>query len=94
VSAAHPLEVVVMTDNTASRTATVVEVRTPDTGPVLYQVAHALAEAGVTITSALVTTLGAEVVDVFYVRGPDGLKLEDQAQCDQLEKAVCAALVV
>ena len=47
--------------------ATVVEVRAPDAPIVLYRVAHALSIAGLDIRSAVVATLGHEVVDVFYV---------------------------
>ncbi|HLH69616.1 MAG TPA: hypothetical protein VKY90_11415, partial [Candidatus Dormibacteraeota bacterium] len=51
--------------------ATIVEVRAPDRGPVLHRVAAALSACGLTITCALVDTLGAEAVDVFYVEPID-----------------------
>ena len=76
-SAAYTPEIAVLIDNDASETATVVEVRAPDRGPVLYQIASALTGAGVSITRALVTTLGAEAIDVFYVRTLDGRRVDE-----------------
>ncbi|MEN9644309.1 MAG: hypothetical protein RL238_978 [Actinomycetota bacterium] len=64
-AAAPRLEVLVSND--ASDSTTVVEVRAPDAPIVLYRVAHALSGVGLDIRSAVVATLGHEVVDVFYV---------------------------
>ncbi len=72
VSAVPPrLEVLV--SNEASDSTTVIEVRAPDAPIVLYRVAHALSRFGLDIRSAVVATLGHEVVDVFYVlrSGPE-----------------------
>jgi [protein-PII] uridylyltransferase len=88
-----PPDVRVMIDNSASATSTLVEVRAPDRGPVLYQVASALADSGVTITCALVNTLGAEAIDVFYVQTIAGAKVKDPADQQRLAAAVTAALV-
>jgi [protein-PII] uridylyltransferase len=82
----------VIFDLESSPTSTIVEVRAPDRGPVLYRVTRALSSSGVTITCALVTTLGAEAVDVFYVRSNAGSRVEDPAHLAQLEKAVLEAL--
>ena len=69
-AAAPRLEVLVSND--ASDSTTVVEVRAPDAPIVLYRVAHALSIAGLDIRSAVVATLGHEVVDVFYVTRASG----------------------
>jgi [protein-PII] uridylyltransferase len=82
-----------MVDNSASATSTLVEVRAPDRGPVLYQVANALADSGVTITCALVNTLGAEAIDVFYVQTVAGTKVDDPDDRQRLAAAVTQALV-
>lgn len=82
----------VLFDQDASDVATVVEVRAPDRGPVLYRVTHALTGCDVTITSALVSTLGAEAIDVFYVRGVGGGRVDDPAHQDRMRQAVLAAL--
>jgi [protein-PII] uridylyltransferase len=79
-------------DPEASDLATVVEVRAPDRGPVLYRVARALAGCDVTITCALVSTVGAEAIDVFYVRSTDGGRVNDPAHQSRLQEAVLAAL--
>ncbi len=51
----------------ASETATVVEVRAPDELGVLHRITHVLEEHGLDVRSAHVSTLGADVVDAFYV---------------------------
>jgi [protein-PII] uridylyltransferase len=56
----------------ASDTATVVEVRAHDAPGLLWRVGRALGECGLDVRAARVETLGAEVVDVFYVTDGDG----------------------
>ena len=53
---------------------------------------RALAESGVTITRALVSTLGAEAIDVFYVQTIDGGRVTDPAHQANLRRAVLGAL--
>ncbi|MDO8363280.1 MAG: [protein-PII] uridylyltransferase [Actinomycetota bacterium] len=60
----------VLVSNDASDATTVVEVRAPDAPARLYRLSHALSEYGLDIRSAVVATLGHEVVDVFYVKTP------------------------
>ncbi|MGW7416524.1 [protein-PII] uridylyltransferase [Streptomyces sp. NPDC054863] len=57
---------------TASRHATVLEVRAQDAPGLLHRIGRALDSAGVRVRSAHVSTLGASAVDAFYVTGPDG----------------------
>ena len=88
----HPL-VTVVSDNSAASAATVVEVRAPDGPGVLYRITRAISESGVTITAALVSTLGGEVVDAFYVTTPSGEKLAPAgSESVALEAAVSASL--
>jgi [protein-PII] uridylyltransferase len=91
-TSAHPPEAKVIFDNTSSPTSTIVEVRAADRGPVLYRVTRALASAGVSITCALVSTLGAEAIDVFYVRDETEGRVTDPALLELIETAVLAAL--
>ncbi|HVE93759.1 MAG TPA: [protein-PII] uridylyltransferase [Acidimicrobiales bacterium] len=84
-TAAHPPDARVLFDDDVSD-ATVVEVRAPDGVGVLARIAGALAECGLDIDRALVSTLGHEVVDSFYV---DPLPKDARAQ---VESAVLAAL--
>ncbi len=90
---ALPSDVLVTIDNAASASSTVVEVRAPDRGPVIYQVATALTGCGLTITRALVNTLGPEVLDVFYVQTADGTPVDDPVSQQQLVGAVTRALL-
>jgi [protein-PII] uridylyltransferase len=90
-SAEAPI-VQVSTHNSESELATIVEVRAPDSGPVLYRIARALSGAGVDIVCALVNTIGAEAIDVFYVRNADGSRLESDTERRRLEAAVTEAL--
>ncbi len=85
-------EVRVLFDNDSSPASTIVEVRAPDRGPVLYRVTRALSAAGVTITCALVTTLGAEAIDVFYVHRNAGGRVTDPALQTQLRESILSAL--
>ena len=77
--AVHPDEpsVVVTIDNAISDAATLIEVRAPDALGTLWRLATAINAAGLVITGALANTLGAEVVDTFYVQTTAGDKLAD-----------------
>ncbi|MBU6316324.1 MAG: [protein-PII] uridylyltransferase [Acidobacteria bacterium] len=75
VTAAAPARLEVLVSNDASDSTTVVEVRAPDAPGVLYRLAHALTLQSLDIRSAVVATLGHEVVDAFYVtsaKSPSG----------------------
>jgi len=72
--AAVPAPKVTLVDD-ASDTATVVEVRAHDAPGLLWRVGRALGECGLDVRAARVETLGAEVVDVFYVTDGDGKPL-------------------
>ena len=78
----------------ASSTATVVEVRAADALGVLHRITGALAGCGLDVRTAHVSTLGADVVDAFYVVGPDGGPLRDPALRDRVAERVLAALAV
>jgi [protein-PII] uridylyltransferase len=92
-STARRPDVRVTVDNSASAVSTLVEVRAPDHAALLYEVANALTNGGVTITCALVNTLGAEVVDVFYVQTLAGTQVGEAAEQEALVEAVSQALV-
>ena len=67
-----------------TETATVILVRARDRRGLLWAICRAIADAGLSIRSAHLTTYGDEARDVFYVIGPDG---------GQLAADVAAALV-
>jgi [protein-PII] uridylyltransferase len=76
----------------ASATATVVEVRARDALGVLHRITAALGACGLDLRSAHVSTLGADVVDAFYVVGPDGGRLTDETLRERVTRAVLAAV--
>jgi [protein-PII] uridylyltransferase len=78
LSAAAGVRVTV--DNDASERCSVIEVRAPDRFGLLYRITRTLADAGLDVASALVDTLGHEVVDAFYVLDTDGAKLSPARQ--------------
>jgi len=84
----RPINVGVTVDNHASEDASVVEVRAPDALSVLYRIAHAFVELQLDIRHAKVLTMGAEVVDSFYVVDRQGEKLTDKDRIAELERAV------
>ncbi|HET9732972.1 MAG TPA: HD domain-containing protein, partial [Acidimicrobiales bacterium] len=81
----------VIFDLESSPTSTIVEVRAPDRGPVLYRVTKALASEGLTITCALVSTLGAEAIDVFYVH-EGAARVTDPGRQEAIRRTVTATL--
>jgi len=80
-------DALVLIDNSASTTATVVDVRALDAPGVLHRITAAIASQGLDIISARVATLGTAVVDSFYVQA-DGTKLRDDGQVDALRSAI------
>jgi len=76
----------------ASETATVVEVRAHDAPGLLWRVGRALGECGLDVRAARVETLGAEVVDVFYVTDSRGEPLAGADLRRATVHAVFAAL--
>ena len=82
----------VVIDNTASSTATVVEVNGRDRPAFLYDVTRALSECGLQIGSAKISTFGEQAIDVFYVRDVFGMKVDHQAKLKQIRERVAAAI--
>jgi [protein-PII] uridylyltransferase len=68
-----------------------VEVRAPDGIAVLYRITRALAGLGLDVRHAKVATLGAEVVDTFYVVEADGRKV-DVSRRQEVQRAVLTVL--
>jgi [protein-PII] uridylyltransferase len=75
-------------DAEASAGATVIDVQTRDGVGVLYRITRALAELDLDIRSARVQTLGASVVDAFYVRDGRGGKITDDHLLAEIESAI------
>lgn len=77
----------VVIDNQVSETATVIDVFAHDVRGLLYQIARALFELGVSVSLAKITTHVDQVLDVFYVTTMEGQKLAD-ADLPALEVAL------
>lgn len=75
----------------ASASSTVVEVRAHDSVGLLYRLTRALAEAGLDVRSARISTLGAEVVDAFYVVEADGSVVADTGRREDIETRLLTA---
>jgi [protein-PII] uridylyltransferase len=78
--------------NDASSNATVIEVRAPDKIGILHRIAKSLGELGLDIRHAKIQTMGNEVVDTFYVRTADRLKVTDAFHLNEVERAVLHAV--
>ena len=71
----------------AATGAVVLELRAADAPGLLFRVASALDAAGAEVRAARISTLGADVVDAFYLVGA----WADPAERDRVAAAVCAA---
>ncbi len=71
----------------ASDTATVVEIRAPDATGLLHRVTRALEQCGLDVRTAHISTLGADVVDAFYVP-----RISARDERDRVRAVVLAAL--
>jgi [protein-PII] uridylyltransferase len=71
---------------------TVVEVRAPDRAGVLFHIVRALADLDLDVRTAIVATLGLDVVDAFYVRDTDGGPVTGDDRRRAIADAVLAAL--
>jgi [protein-PII] uridylyltransferase len=85
---AFTVQPAVFVNNQASNRYTVVEVNARDRAALLYELTQALYDTGVVIRSAHVATHGERAVDVFYLTGADGAKIEGAAPLKRLEAAL------
>ncbi|MFE0463762.1 [protein-PII] uridylyltransferase [Kitasatospora sp. NPDC058965] len=86
-----PPPLVTVAPGGASASATVLEVRAHDMPGLLHRIGRALDGAGVRVRTALVSTLGADAVDAFYLTDPAGRPLEPQAArrvAEQVQEAL------
>lgn len=79
-------------DNHLSERYTVIEINAIDRIGLLYDITHALGEAGLTIATAHIMTYGQNVVDVFYVKDIFGLKIEHATKLALIREQVMTRL--
>jgi [protein-PII] uridylyltransferase len=84
----EPLVPQVTVHNDASEDASVVEIRTGNAIGVLYRLARAFLDLQLDVRHAKVQTLGAEVVDSFYVVDGRGQKIVGEERLAELRRAV------
>jgi [protein-PII] uridylyltransferase len=82
----------VVVDNEASSTATILEVHAVDAVGVLFRIADVLADAGLDIRHAKISTLGAEVIDTFYVVTGAGDRITDATAIEHVTAALMGAI--
>ena len=79
-------------EHEASDGATVVEVVGPDSVGLLYGLTRALADLDLDILRAKIATMGADVVDSFYVRDRSGGPITDEADGAEIRSALLHVL--
>ena len=72
----------VILSNKISSTHTVVEVNGRDFPGLVYRITRVLADLGLQIQTATVSTYGERVVDVFYVKDLYGLQVHNEARLE------------
>lgn len=82
----------VVLDNRASPTHTVVEVFAKDRPGLLYSLARAMHELGLSIALSKINTEGTKVADVFYVSERDGAKVTPGPRFKEVREALLAAV--
>ncbi|MEM1432136.1 MAG: [protein-PII] uridylyltransferase [Pseudomonadota bacterium] len=79
-------------DNEGSDIYTIVEVDTRDRPGLLHDLARTMAGSNIYISSAVIATYGAQVVDTFYVKDMFGLKIHSRSRQDILERRLRQAI--
>ena len=79
-------------DNEGSDIYTIIEVDTRDRPGLLFDLTRTLAVNNMQISSAVIATYGAQVVDTFYVKDMFGLKLHAKPRQEALEKKLRQAI--
>jgi len=85
---ASEIPVKVSVDQRASRSYTLLDVQTADFPGVLYRIACAIADTGLDLVTARVTTEKGAALDTFYLCGRDGKKIESEEVLAALIKEV------
>ncbi|MCZ6763988.1 MAG: ACT domain-containing protein, partial [Alphaproteobacteria bacterium] len=82
----------VLVDNAASATHTVIEVNGRDRPGFLHDVTSGLFDLGLQISSAQITTYGERAVDTFYVKDGFGMKITHEQRIETIRETLLANL--
>lgn len=85
-SKAVPLLGQVLIDNDASNIHSVIEFTSRDRAGLLHDVTSAIAEMGLSIVTAHISTYGTQVADVFYVKDNFGMKILHNNKIKQIQE--------
>lgn len=82
----------VLIDNAASHTHTLIEVNGTDRPGFLWRVTRAIADLGLKVGTAKISTFGETAVDVFYVKDRFGMKIVHPAKLQAVRDRLLAAI--
>jgi [protein-PII] uridylyltransferase len=82
----------VFVHNDASNLHTVIEIAGQDRSGFLYSVTRAIADLGLSVVTAHISTYGTQVSDVFYVKDAFGMKIIHAAKIRQIEEKLGEAI--
>ena len=80
----------VLLSNKISNAHTVIEVNGRDFPGLLHKITHCLADLGLQIQTASVSTYGERVVDVFYVKDIFGLQVHNENRKEKIRNRLLA----
>jgi [protein-PII] uridylyltransferase len=73
-------------DNSTSQEFTIIDIFTHDRTGLLYAVTRTLFELGLSVGRAKIGTFLDQVVDVFYVTDPQGLKIREESRLEEIRR--------
>jgi [protein-PII] uridylyltransferase len=82
----------VIIDNKTSDFSTIIEVNCKNAPGVLYRITKIIANLGLQINSASVSTYGDRVVDIFYVKNMFGSKIDDNLTIEKIKMHILKIL--
>lgn len=88
----QPITTQVFVDNEASDQHTVIELTGRDRPGFLYQVTRAMADLGLSIGTAHISTFGLQAADVFYVKDQFGMKITHEAKLKTIRETLIEAV--
>jgi len=78
----------VRVDNESSKTFTVLDIFAPDKRGLLFTITQVIAGLGLSVHAAKIATRLDQVVDVFYVLGPDQKKITQPEQIEKIQNSL------
>jgi len=89
---AMPVSPQVLVENDASNVYSVIELIGQDRTGFLYEITDAIAELGLSIAAAHISTYGTQVADVFYVKDAFGMKITHPTKLREVRNALLATI--